>query len=181
MLSSRVLPVESAMRSFLRILALSGIAAISAVGLCQGAPPTVTLKAAAGSVTAGKAFSAVLTITFPDGLHGYQNPPTDPSLIPLAVTAGDKVFKLVKVAYPKGTPTKVAGEDKPINVYSGTIKVPVTLQAPTKLGKAVIKLSVGYQECNEQSCFPPGSVVAQVPVTVVKSSSTPSPKVGKSE
>jgi DsbC/DsbD-like thiol-disulfide interchange protein len=157
------------MASPLRILLLSAASVVSAISFGQGGnAPTVSLKVATASVVANKPVQAVLTVTFPEGLHAYQNPASDPTLIPITVKAGDKVFKVLKVNYPKGTPASVGGESKPVNVYEGTIMIPVTLQAPTKLGKSTINLSLGYQECNAQACFPPGTVSAKVAVTVVK-------------
>jgi len=156
------------MRSFFRasLLAASGLVTCLTYG--QGTPPVVSLKVTSAKIVAGKPFDAVVTVTFSDGLHGYQNPQSDPSLIPVTVTAGDKSLSVLKVNYPKGTPETVAGESKPINVYEGTIKIPVSIKAPVKLGKLVVKLSLGYQECNAQSCFPPSSITVEASVTVVK-------------
>jgi DsbC/DsbD-like thiol-disulfide interchange protein len=167
------------MRSFLRPLILvAGLAVVALASAQGGTPPVVSLKVAIPKVMAGKAFQAVVTITFPEGLHGYQNPPTDPSLIPITVTAADRTCTVLKVSYPKGVPTQVGGESKPINVYQGTVKIPVSIQAPAKLGKALVKLSIGYQECNAQSCFPPGTATAEATVTVIKKTSPPKLMVG---
>jgi hypothetical protein len=166
------------MRSSFRSPAVLLAVASAAVAMAQGAPPVVKASSPK-TVVAGKTFAMTLTVTFPEGLHGYQNPPTDPSLIPLSVASADKTFTISKVSYPEGKPEKVAGEDKPVNVYEGTIKVTVIAKAPTKLGKAIFKLNVGYQECNAQSCFPPGTVPLTADVTVVKSPALVKPKVIK--
>jgi DsbC/DsbD-like thiol-disulfide interchange protein len=145
--------------------------------------PKVSITVSKSTVTAGKPIQAILSVTFAEGLHGYQNPPSDPTLIPVVVKSADSVFKVVKVSYPKGTPAKVGGESSPVNVYAGTIKIPVTLTAPTKLGKATLTLKFDYQQCNEQACFPPNSISAKVNLTVVKAGAakagTAIPKVGR--
>lgn len=129
--------------------------------------PTTSLSVSGAKVYAGKSFTATLSITFAEGLHGYQNPPTDPTLIPVTVKLADKVFKLVSVAYPKGVPASVGGETKPVNVYEGTVKIPIKLIAPAKAGKAVLSVSIGYQQCNAASCFPPGTLAAKTSVVVM--------------
>lgn len=158
--------------------------ALAAYSFGQGdTAPKVSITVPKTTVAAGKPVQAILTVTFAEGLHGYQNPPTDPTLIPVVVKSADALFKVTKVSYPKGTPAKVGGESAPVNVYAGTIKIPVTLTAPTKLGQATLTLKFDYQQCNEQACFPPNSITAKLNLTVVKAgaskASTATPKVGR--
>ena len=157
------------MTSLFRYSVIAAAICSAVVVVAQSNPaPTLTLKLASQAAAAGKPLQATLTVTFAEGLHGYQNPPTDPTLIPVVVKLADKTFSLVSVKYPKGTPAKVGGEDKPINVYQGTIQIPITLKAPAKLGKTTLKVSFDYQQCNETACFPPGSVSAEASVVVLK-------------
>ena len=157
------------MSNILRIPILSGALALSVLASAQfGTPPVISVKVESVTVPMGKSVNAVVTIKFSEGLHAYANPSSDPSLIPVKITAGDKSVTLIKVNYPKGTPTKVEGEPKPVYVYAGTIQIPVTVQVPAKPGKATIKLKVGYQQCNNQSCFPPSTFVAEAVVNVLK-------------
>ncbi len=157
------------MRSLIRVV-LFGVSYVCAAA-CFGqanTPPTVSVKVDKPIIAAAKPFKAVVSVTFADGLHGYQNPASSQNFIPVAVTAGDKTFTVVSVSYPKGTPTTVAGEDKPVSIYAGTVKIVVTLKAPAKLGKTTLKLAFYYQQCNESSCFPPSTVSVAAPVTVAK-------------
>ena len=172
------------MRSLYRNFVVPFVFALAAFSFGQGdTAPKVSISVAQKTVIAGKPVQAILSVTFADGLHGYQNPPTDPTLIPVVVKSIDTIFKVVKVSYPKGTPAKVGGESAPVNVYAGTIKIPVTLTAPTKLGKATLTLKFDYQQCNEQACFPPNSITTKIDLTVVKSgagkASTATAKVGR--
>ena len=150
-----------------RALFFASLAVVTASSFGQGdTPPTVKLSVDGPNVLANKPFNAVLSVTFADGLHAYQNPPSADTFIPVVVKVDGKTFSVVAVKYPKGVPAKVAGEDKPINIYSGTIKIPVTLKAPAKLGSYDLKLEVSYQQCNEGSCFPPSTVNAKATVKV---------------
>jgi len=158
------------MKSIFQLLGSVACVGAAALSAAQEAPK-VSLKLQP-TAQANKAMHGVLTVTFATGLHGYQNPPTDPDLIPITVKAADKSVRLIMVDYPKGKPSKVIGESKPINIYEGTIQIPVILQAPAKLGKTSIKLSLGYQMCNASACFPPGKVVAESTITVIKYTGT---------
>ena len=131
-------------------------------------PPEAKVNVTSATIQAGKPFEAVLSVTFAQGLHAYQNPPSADTFIPVVVKLDGTIFSVVNVKYPKGTPTKVAGEDKPVNIYSGTIKIPVTIKAPAKTGSYDLKLTVNYQQCNEGSCFPPSSVETKASVKVAK-------------
>src|SRR4051794_32337945 len=90
---------------------------------------------------AGKAVEATIVLTFAEGLHGYQNPPSDPTLIPVEVSVDTKGIKVKSIKYPAGKDEKVTGEDKPVRVYEGTIKIPVTFIAPKK-GKTQVTFKV---------------------------------------
>lgn len=128
--------------------------------------PTVSLKLSSPTVATGKTLQAVLIVTFAQGLHGYQNPPSDPTLIPVSVRVSDKSFRSLKVVYPKGTPVKMNGEPKPVAVYEGTIKIPLSVSAPATPGKKTFSIVLEYQQCNANSCFQPGSITAQAIVIV---------------
>ncbi len=161
--------VKSDMASSRAICSILALAACATFVYAQGdTAPKATLSLSSPKAFAGKTYKAVLTVTFAEGLHGYQNPPSDPTLIPVTVKLADKTFKLVAVSYPKGVPATVGGESKPVNVYEGTVKIPITLTAPTKLGKTSLNLTFGYQQCNSAACFPPGTVTVKAVVTVIK-------------
>lgn len=134
--------------------------------LAQDTPPKVQLKLDKPSAAAGSVVKGTVIVTFEKGLHGYQNPPSDPSMIPIEVVAGDKTTKILKVEYPKGV--DLAGSSEPVKVYEGTIKIPVQLKAPDKTGKATLKIKLNYQQCTETNCFAPSSVTASATLDVTK-------------
>ena len=165
---------------FSRLSLLLSMGALSVGAFAQSdTPPTVKVTVNPASIQASKPFEAVLSVTFADGLHAYQNPPSADTFIPVVVKVDGTTFSVVNVKYPKGTPTKVAGEDKPVNVYTGTIKITVTLKAPAKIGSYDLKLAVNYQQCNEGSCYPPSSVDTKVTIKVAKATAKPVKKLVK--
>ena len=73
-----------------------------------------------------------------------------------------------KPVFPKAMAMKTAADPKPINVYEGKaiIKVPITVAKTAKPGTHALKMTVGYQTCNDKMCLPPTSVPVTANVTV---------------
>lgn len=141
---------------------------VSAMALSQAPAPKVSVSTPPKQVAAGSKLTLVVTVTFAPGYHGYQNPPAEEYEIPVTVKIDGKEFKVTKVAYPAGVDATVGGSDKPTKAYQGVVKIPVTLTAPTKLGVKDLKIVVGFQQCDETTCFPPGEISSTVKVNVVK-------------
>lgn len=143
----------------------AALCAVSVSALAQDSAPKGTLKLDKPSGVAGAVLKGTITLTFAEGLHAYQNPPTESFQIPVTVAAA-KGTTLAKTTYPKGVPFLMAGEEKPSLVYQGTVTIPVELKLATKAGKQTIKLSVDYQQCNDSSCYPPGKLELSTTVNV---------------
>jgi len=151
------------MKKLLAIVASLGFACAFAV---QGnTPPRISVKLPS-SGKAGQTVKATVLLTFAEGLHAYQNPPSTPDLLAIVVTLDTKDAKLKSVTYPAGKDEVVAGSDKPVRVYEGAIKIPVTVVLPKKHGKLQLAFRVSFQQCNQQSCFPPDNVSARAPIAV---------------
>lgn len=151
-----------------RRLLVPFLALASTVAFGQAAAPTATLKFDKSSAAAGSVVKATLTLTFAEGLHGYQNPPADEYQIPVSVSVIEKGFKLVKANYPKGMDFTMAGEAKPTKVYEGKISIPLEIKTGAKPGTYNVNVKISYQQCNDSSCFPPGDLVAKAQLKVVK-------------
>jgi DsbC/DsbD-like thiol-disulfide interchange protein len=151
-----------------RIPAILSALAFVSLSFGQGDPPKVVFSLDKPTVAAGGTLTGKVTVTFADGLHGYQNPPSDDSDIPVKVSApkGAK-FTVSTVKYPKGEKKVLAGSSTPTAVYEGTIVIPVTLKAPKTVGATKATIQFDYQECNDSSCFPPGVLQASADVKVV--------------
>lgn len=142
------------------------VLAVTGVAMAQNEPPSIKVTMPK-SAKAGAKVQAIVEIRFSEGLHGYQNPPTVDWQIPIKLSS-PKDVKVLKIEYPKGVPMKMAGDEKPSAVYEGTIKIPVWIIAPKKVGKNSIKFTLNYQQCNEETCFPPSSIEATGIFTVTK-------------
>jgi DsbC/DsbD-like thiol-disulfide interchange protein len=138
-----------------RIVFAAALMLLAALVLAQETKPKATLKFDKPTAVAGTTVKAKLILTFAEGLHGYQNPPTEDYQIPVEVTAA-KGTTLGKVSYPKGKPFLMMGETKPSMVYEGTVEIPVEIKVQPRAGRQTVKVVVKYQQCTESNCFPPG-------------------------
>lgn len=117
-------------------------------------------------VAPGAVIKGTVTVTFADGWHGYQNPPSDPYQNPVAIALKAKGVKLGKVAYPTGMIKEFGGT--PTAVYEGTIKIPFEIVAPKKAQSLALAFTLNYQQCNDSTCLPPGAVQLKGTVKVGK-------------
>src|SRR5947209_4781738 len=84
----------------------------------QDVAPRASLGIVSVKPKPGSKVKAMLTLTFGEGLHAYQNPPSEDYMIPVTVkSSSSSGVSLVKVAYPVGRDEIVGGETKPVKVY----------------------------------------------------------------
>lgn len=138
-------------------------------------PPTVRINLPSGEHKPGETISATVSITFGSGLHAYQNPPTEPYMIPVTVESGNSATQLKSVRYPRGVDKIVGGVTDAAAVYSGTIQVPVEIVVPNSPGSHEISIKVGYQQCDATTCYAPGSVTGTATIRVSAPAATPPP------
>lgn len=130
----------------------------------QGAdPPTVSFKMAGTTAAPNGKVKGEVVVNFAAGMHAYQNPPTKDYMIPVVVASETKGITL-QASYPKGEMKELLGEM--CAVYEGRVVIPFTATVPKKEGKYTLKIKVSYQQCNDNACFPPGTVFVTTPVTV---------------
>lgn len=131
----------------------------------QNEAPDAKLTVEPGAAIAGGLVKATISLTFAPGLHGYQNPPSQDYMIPVEVKSADGA-SLLAIQYPKGEPALVGGESTPVMTYANTVEIPVILRLPKTSGDLNVSVSIRYQQCNEQSCYPPSTVTAKGKVEV---------------
>lgn len=144
---------------------LSKLAFLLPLALCaQTDLLTVTAPPATGKRT--EPFVVKLNVQLKDGLHCNTNKPNDELLIPLKVTIDKGGFDVVKIDYPAGKNEKYSFSDQPLNVYSGSFTIAVTLKAKpgTPGGLAMAGGKLRYQACSDTMCFPPKTVDVRIPI-----------------
>lgn len=129
------------------------------------------VKAAAQpvDVQAGSSAGAKVHLTIQNGYHINANPPTYSYLKATAleilptegVSAGP-------VTYPKALERKFPFAEKPLAVYEGETELKATLKADkaAKTGQRSISARLRIQACDDQVCYPPGTLDLAIPVNI---------------
>lgn len=139
------------------------------------AAPKVHWVPASTSFKVGQPISGKVVVTFAEGMHAYQNPPSRNYMIPLQVKTSQKGWTL-NPTYPKGVEGMVGGETEPALLYEGKVEIPVLLKGTPKQGMQAVTLDVVFQQCNATVCFPPETLALKAVFTVAKK---PAPKKGE--
>ena len=115
---------------------------------------TAVVKSESGGI-----FNVELDLKIAAGWHVNANPTGQDNLIPTTVLVDtDTAIEIVDVAYPKGKSVRFAFSDESLNVYEGSLTIPLQLkQKPrTLLDRTVpVLLKLTYQPCNETECLLP--------------------------
>jgi hypothetical protein len=120
-------------------------------------------------IPAGGFADAIVRVTVQSGYHVNSNPPSYPYLKATELDMADTdEISLNSIFYPKPLVKKFAFEEKPLHVYEGETPLTVTLEAaPTaKKGQQSIPAKLRIQACDEQVCYPPGSIDVVIPVLI---------------
>jgi DsbC/DsbD-like thiol-disulfide interchange protein len=142
-------------RSFLFAILLfisSSVAAISTEA------QTVTGSIGDGKIERGDSTRGKVVLNIPGGLHVNSSRPASEYAIPTVVTVrGPRGFRVSRVTYPRGKNRKFQFSENLINVYEGRTTFPFTVTVPAGFrGNTVrINVSVRYQACTDEVCYPP--------------------------
>jgi hypothetical protein len=154
------------------LLALALLALTALTGRAEAqlnSPKFVKATAVAPkTVTPGQPFDLEVTVTIASPYHVQANPATE-GYVPTEVKVGTiKGIAAGKAVYPKGMEVTISGDK--LSVYEGVIKVKVSITPNKSLkpGKITLPLTIHYQGCNEQVCYPPTDTQATVVLTVGK-------------
>jgi thioredoxin:protein disulfide reductase len=120
-------------------------------------------------IAAGSSSAATVRLTIQSGYHINANPPTYPYLIAtdLVISPADGI-SVGPVTYPKPLNRKFVFAEKPLAVYEGETEVKATLKADksAKQGQQSLAAKLRIQACDEQVCYPPGTLDLVIPVSI---------------
>ena len=120
-------------------------------------------------IRAGGSGEAVVRVAIQSGYHVNANPPTYPYLkateLEISPTEGVSV---AFVTYPKGLNKKFVFAEKPLSVYESNTELKATLKADKSMtaGQRSVSARLRIQACDEQVCYPPGTVELAIPVKI---------------
>jgi thiol:disulfide interchange protein DsbD len=120
-------------------------------------------------ILAGGAGEAVVRTTIQSGYHVNANPPTYPYLKATELEIKpDEGVTVGKVTYPPAVIGTFAFAEKPLAVYEGTTELKAELKADktAQKGNRSMRAILRIQACDDQVCYPPGTIDLQIPVTI---------------
>lgn len=118
---------------------------------------TVTGSIGNGTVTRGVASRGTVVLSIPGGLHVNSSRPGSEYAIATSVRVSAAGAKIGAVSYPRGRNRKFAFSEDTINVYEGrtSFGFNITVPANFKGNTVTVKVTVKYQACTEEVCYPP--------------------------
>jgi len=129
----------------------------------------VSVKAEPVEIPSGKSAEAIVKMTIKSGYHVNANPPTYPYLkaTELEIPPAEGV-SVGFVTYPKAISRKFPFAENPLAVYEGETELKATLKADksAKPGQRSISTKLRIQACDEQVCYPPGTLELAIPVNI---------------
>ena len=150
--------------------ALAAVIGSFAVGRLEAQPPApptfVHAAAASPAAKRGTSVTVSLTLNVDKGYHLQGNNAKDP-YVPTTVTVGAAPGVTAgKIIYPPAIKKEFTGEVLPVYEGKIVIKVPLTFAKSVKAGTVKVPLTVNYQGCNTQSCYPPTKLSTTASVVV---------------
>jgi thiol:disulfide interchange protein len=127
--------------------------------LAEAGAQTVTGSIGNGTVTRGTAARATVVLNIPGGLHVNSNRPNNEYSIATTVRASSSGVRIGAVSYPRGRNRKFGFSEEKLNVYEGrpAFGFNVTVPASYKGNSISVRVTVKYQACTEEVCYPPKS------------------------
>ncbi len=116
-----------------------------------------TINGSIGTIKRGGAAKATIVMDIPGGLHVNSYRPGSEYAIPTVIKASASGAKVGSVAYPRGKNRKLSFSEDTINVYEGRAVFTFNVTVPAKFKGSVVKIpvTVRYQACTDEVCYPP--------------------------
>lgn len=146
------------MRKFLKVT-IGSVVLLGASFLAANAQ-TVTGSIANGEITKGRKAKATVVLEIPHDLHTNSNNPGSEYAIPTTVKISPvSGVKIGAVVYPRGMNKRFEFSEKALNIYEGKVEFAFDVTVPTSYRKPTIEIevSVRYQACTNEVCYPPTS------------------------
>lgn len=111
----------------------------------------------------GSTFQAAVVMDIPGGLHVNANKPLGKYAIPTIIRVdAPRGFRVTPVTYPRGSVRtfRFGGADASrLAVYEGRtiFRFNVGVPANQQLGVETVRVSVRFQSCSDEVCFPPAT------------------------
>ena len=121
------------------------------------------------NIVAGRSAEGIVILSISGGYHINANPATFPYLIATEVAPGKaEAITTDKPIYPAAQKQKFQFEEQPLAVYQGEtqIRLPLRADAKAAAGARSLPITVRVQACDNEKCYPPATIKAEIPVEV---------------
>jgi DsbC/DsbD-like thiol-disulfide interchange protein len=121
----------------------------------------------------GSSFQAAIVMDIPDGLHVNANKPLGKYAVPTVVKVdAPRGFRVTPVNYPRGSVRTFSfggAEETRIAVYEGRtiFRFSVTVPPGQPFGVENVRVSVRFQSCTDEVCYPPATRNIDLHIPVV--------------
>ena len=129
----------------------------------------VEAEAQSVEIPSGGSAEANIKVTIKNGYHVNANPPTYPYLkaTELEIPPAEGV-SVGFITYPKALSKQFPFAEKPLAIYEGETELKVNLKADksAKPGQRSIPTRLRIQACDDQVCYPPGTLALAIPANI---------------
>ena len=119
----------------------------------------------------GHTVQAAVVMEIPQGFHVNSNRPLSKYAIATVLKIeAPKGIRVGGISYPRATVRRLkASNNQPLAVYEGraVMRFTLTLPANFRQGVTALRVSLRYQSCNDEVCFPPQTREISMPIGVV--------------
>ena len=121
----------------------------------------------------GSTFQAAVVMEIPRGMHVNSNKPLGKYAVPTVVKVeAPKGLRVTPVSYPRGAVRAFRfgdADEERLAVYEGRtiFRFNVSVAPNAEVGVARLRVSVRFQSCNDEVCFPPAARELVLPIAVV--------------
>lgn len=120
-------------------------------------------------IRAGESAEATVRVSIQPGFHLNANPPTYSYLkaTELDISNTDEI-STAYISYPDPVSRKFSFAEKSLRVYEGEVLLRISLRAAKSAtkGKRSLSAKLRVQACDDQVCYPPGSIEVALPVLI---------------
>ncbi len=142
-----------------------------AVGIVTSAnAQTVSGSIGNGTIKPGVATRGTVVLNIPGGLHVNSSRPGSEYAIPTSVrVTSSGGVRVGAVSYPRGKNRKFGFSEDTINVYEGRTRFSFNVTVPKNYRNMAVKVNVTvrYQACTDEVCYPPKSKKLTLTATVL--------------
>ena len=130
----------------------------------------------------GSSFQAAVVLDIPEGLHVNANKPLGKYAVPTVVKVdAPRGFRVTPVTYPRGSVRTFSfggAEATRLAVYEGrtVFRFNVSVPADQPFGVENVRVSVRFQSCTDEVCYPPATRDLPLRIAVVDRN-TPSTRI----